>query len=109
MDRKIYNITEEQLNSIDSEFMTRDALAVIANEVRITEPVTREISNEETKVMLERSLKILNELDPKGYCRLFALDNRYCNRECPFGAKFYQGRCGIRVMKTDLRQMLGVE
>lgn len=104
MEQKNYTITEEQLNSIESEVMTRDALSLIVNEVRLTKPVAPDTK---ATALLTQCLKVLEELDPEGRCRLYELDNHYCNSQCPFGSKHYDGWCGIRLTKSDLKLALG--
>jgi hypothetical protein len=75
-----HTITTEQLEALESEYMTRDSISIIVNEVRTKEaaPTTKENKDLKTAVRMLRKLFDNN-------CVLYDLaDTRgYCSTSCP--------------------------
>jgi hypothetical protein len=70
-----HTITTEQLESLESEYMTRDSISIIVNEVRTKEttPTTKENTDLKTAVRMLRTLfdntcVIYDLADTRGYC-----------------------------------------
>jgi hypothetical protein len=106
--KKHYYISDEMLNTINSDYATRDALSLIVNEVRAQEPIPLAISDDAMKEVLEEALDTIKKLDPDYRCIMYDNIAGFCNRGCPFGNN-YGGKCGLRVMKSKLKFALGVE
>ena len=75
-----HTITTEQLEALESEYMTRDSISIIVNEVRTKEaaPTTKENKDLKTAVRMLRKLF-------EGACVIYDLADThwYCSTSCP--------------------------
>jgi hypothetical protein len=75
-----HTITTEQLGSLESEYMTRDSISIIVNEVRTKEttPTTKENEDLKTAVRMLRTLF-------DNTCVIYDLAGTrgYCSDKCP--------------------------
>lgn len=81
---KIFSITEEQLDSLDSEYMTRDAISVIVREIKTAD--NEQVINEKVKDDMKHLLQAMNKMGfGKGNrCYIYESNGGNCHGECPF-------------------------
>ena len=73
-----HTITTEQLEALESEYMTRDSIGIVVNEVRTKETI--EGDNKDLKVAVDMLRKTFDN-----NCVLYTLANErgFCSSKCP--------------------------
>lgn len=115
MAQKTFEITEEQLAAIESDYMTRDTIAIIATEVRKhdTSTFVTLLPDDRAKWLLAEAKKVIDLIaDPAGACNLYGLggEGSFCHTGCPAYDRRdgVDKRCMPRVISGKIRNYLGV-
>lgn len=97
-----FEVSVEQLDALESDYMTQDTIKIITDAIRSTPPID---NNSELQKHLKEAKSIIYKICMKnGSCLLYDLssEQKYCSTNCPFGKN---GGCTIRSFFSMVRSV----
>jgi hypothetical protein len=98
-----YSITTEQIETLNSEYATKDVIKIITDEVmtKKVEPHYMDIDKSAIENAVQ-VLEIIRRLDDSGRCLIYVSGGTasYCSTKCPLGR---EGGCGLSRAIRDAR------